>query len=480
MALPAIDLMALGAAGPEVAGDLGRLDQIAWLFVSYQLSLVVTVPLYGKLGDLRGRRTVYLSAVTVFTVASLFAGLAWSFPVLLLARIAQGVGAGGVISQSTAVIADLVPARERGRYSWVTPSVWTVASFAGPVLGGAIAEHAGWRWIFLINLPLGVLAIWFVRDAFPERRDDEERSFDRLGATMLVVSYGALVLALSMASEAVGWSHPMVLGLLGLGFITLAGFVRHEWSANDPVMPLQLLRIPVVRASAATTFLIGLVNFMAVAFLPLMLQVVLDLGTTQAGLAILPTTFMLAITSTIVGRTVARTGHYRVWPAAGSVVFAGGYAVLAGLGPSPSMIAVWIGTGLLGVGMGAGTPVFVLSMQNAVGHRDLGAVSAMSMFMRNTGQVFGTALAGTWFAVRLSHHLDRLVVAGRLDGVRDEDLRGDIDVIRGLDADVEALVREAFRLAATDTFRIGFWVALASVVVAVTIPQLPLRESLDE
>ena len=172
MALPAIDLMALGAAGPEIAGELGRLDQIAWLFVSYQLALVVAVPVYGKLGDLRGRRAVYLSAVTVFTVASLIAGMAWSFPVLVAARVVQGIGGGGIVSQSSAVIADLVPARQRGLYSWITPTVWTLASFVGPVLGGALAEYASWRLIFLLNLPLGLLALTFVRGAFPDRRSE--------------------------------------------------------------------------------------------------------------------------------------------------------------------------------------------------------------------------------------------------------------------------------------------------------------------
>ncbi|MEZ5168773.1 MAG: MFS transporter [Acidimicrobiales bacterium] len=167
MALPALDLMALRAAAPEIAGDLGRLDQLAWLFVSYQLALVVSVPLYGKLGDLRGRRLVFLFSVSFFTVSSLLAGLAWSFPVLVGARLAQGVGAGGIVSQTHAVIADLVPARERGRYSWLTPTVWTVAAFSGPVFGGALAEHLSWRWIFLVNLPFGVLSIVFVRGPSP-------------------------------------------------------------------------------------------------------------------------------------------------------------------------------------------------------------------------------------------------------------------------------------------------------------------------
>ncbi len=174
MSLPALDLMALGAAAPEVAGDLGRLDQVAWLFVSYQLALVVTVPLHGKLGDLHGRRIVFLSSVIVFTLASVLAGLAWSFPVLVASRVLQGVGGGGIVSQTHAVIADLVPPRERGRYSWVSPTVWTVASFLGPVFGGVLAEHAGWRWIFLVKLPFGLVSIWFVRDAFPSRITDDK------------------------------------------------------------------------------------------------------------------------------------------------------------------------------------------------------------------------------------------------------------------------------------------------------------------
>jgi EmrB/QacA subfamily drug resistance transporter len=480
MALPALDLMALGAAAPEVAGDLGRLDQVAWLFVAYQLALVVSVPLYGKLGDLHGRRVVFLSSVTVFTLSSMLAGIAWSFPVLILSRVAQGLGGGGIISQTHAVIADLVPARERGRYSWLTPTVWTIASFLGPVFGGALAEHASWRWIFLLNLPFGLLSIWFVRDAFPSRVTREIRSFDLPGAVLLIASYGALVFSVSVGGDLFDWGDPIVVvGLVG-GLLLLAGFVAQELRSADPVMPLALLRVPVVRASAATTFLIGSVNFMAVAFLPLMLQVVTGVGATAAGLALLPTTFGIAITSTIVGQLVVRTGHYRIWPALGSAVFATGYFVLASLGPDPTTAVVWLGTGLLGLGMGAGSPVFMLSMQNAVPHRDVGVVSAMAMFARNTGQAFGVALAGALFVARLSHHLDRLVPSDRLAGLDVKDLRGDIDVIRALEPDVEALATDAFRLAVTDVFTFAAWGALLSLVAALTIPQIPLRETIEE
>lgn len=480
MALPALDLMALGAAAPEVAGDLGRLDQVAWLFVAYQLALVVTVPLYGKLGDLHGRRVVFLSSVIVFTLASVLAGFAWSFPVLVASRVLQGIGGGGIISQTHAVIADLVSPRERGRYSWITPTVWTVASFLGPVFGGALAEHAGWRWIFLINLPFGLVSIWFVRDAFPSRTSGEARSFDLPGAVLLVLSYGALVFSVSVGGDLFAWGDPIVLIGLGGGALLLVGFIIQELRSDDPVMPLSLLRVKVVRASAATTFLIGSVNFMAVAFLPLMLQVVTGVGSTQAGLALLPTTLGIAVTSTIVGRLVVRTGHYRIWPALGSAVFAAGYFVLASLGPDPATAVVWLGTGLLGLGMGAGSPVFMLSMQNAVPHRDVGVVSAMAMFARNTGQAFGVAVAGAIFVGRLSHHLDRLVPADRLAGLDVDDLRGDIDVIRGLDADVEALASDAFRLAVTDIFTVAAWGGVLSFIAALTIPQLPLRETIDD
>ena len=480
MALPALDLMALGAAAPEIAGDLGRLDQVAWLFVSYQLALVVSVPVYGKLGDLHGRRIVFLSSVTVFTLASMLAGFAWSFPVLVVSRVAQGLGGGGILSQTHAVVADLVPPRERGRYSWITPTVWTIASFLGPVFGGALAEHASWRWIFLINLPFGVMSIWFVRDAFPSRATQEVRSFDLLGALLLVLSYGALIFSVSVAGDLLEWSDPVVVvGLLG-GAALLVGFILQEFRCTDPVMPLSLLRIPVVRASAATTFLIGTVNFMAVAFLPLMLQVVTGVGSTAAGLSLLPTTLGIAIMSTIVGRLVVRTGKYRIWPALGSAVFSAGYFVLASLGPDPATTVVWIGTGLLGLGMGAGSPVFMLSMQNAVPHRDVGVVSAMAMFSRNTGQAFGVAVAGALFAGRRSHHLDRLVPRERLAGLDVDDLRSDIDVIRGLEPDVEALVADAFRLAVTDVFTFAAWGGVLSFVAALTIPQLPLRETNDD
>lgn len=480
MALPALDLMALGAAAPEVAGDLGRLDQVAWLFVGYQLALVVSVPLYGKLGDLHGRRIVFLSSVAVFTLSSLVAGVAWSFPVLVGARVAQGLGGGGIISQTHAVIADLVPPRERGRYSWVTPTVWTIASFLGPVFGGALAEHVDWRWIFLLNLPFGLVSIWFVRGAFPVRMHTEKRRFDAPGAVMLVVSYGALVFALSVGGDLFRWSHPVIVGSLVAGGVILVAFVGQQLRSADPVMPMRLLRTPVVRSCAATTFLIGLGNFFAVAFLPLMLQVVKGVGATEAGLAILPTTAGIAVASTIIGRVVVRTGHYRSWPVLGSLAFAGGYALLASLESDPDMAMVWTGTGLLGIGMGLGSPVFMVAMQNAVRHRDVGVVSAMAMFARNTGQVFGVAIAGTFFVSRLGHHLDRLLPGGALGGIGVDEVRSDVDVIRSLDPGVETLVADAYRLAVTDVFTVGMWGGILSAVAALTIPQIRLRETIDE
>ena len=480
MALPALDLMALGAAGPQVAGELGRLDQVAWLFVSYQLALVVSVPVYGKLGDLHGRRIVFMTSVTVFTVASVVAGLAWSFPLLVTARVAQGIGGGGIISQTQAVVADLVAPRERGRYSWVTPTVWTIASFTGPVVGGVLAEYASWRLIFLLNLPFGLVALWFVRDAFPGLGSSRDRSFDALGAGLLTVSYGALVFAVSVGGDLLAWSDPVVMTALVGGGVVLVAFVIQEVRSPDPVLPLSLLRVPVVRACAATTFLVGSVNFFAVAFLPLMLQVVSGLGSTAAGLAILPTTACIAVTSTVVGRMVVRTGYYRVWPALGSVAFAAGFFVLASLGSDPVVALAWVGTGLLGIGMGAGSPVFMLAMQNAVAQRDVGVVSSMAMFARNTGQAFGVALGGSLLVARLTHHLDRLVPPGALDGLGVDDLRTDVDAIRALDPSVESSVIDAFRLAATDVFTVAAWVGVASVFVALAIPQLRLREILGE
>jgi MFS family permease len=208
--------------------------------------------------------------------------------------------------------------------------------------------------------------------------------------------------------------------------------------------------------------------------------VVTGVGATEAGLAILPVTASIAVTSTLVGRAVVRTGHYKIWPVIGSALFALSFFWLARMGDDPSRAYLWTGTALQGAGMGFGTPVFMMAMQNAVAHRDVGVVSSLAMFARNTGQAFGTAFAGSLLVARLTHHLDRLIDPGALGGLSVDDVRSDVDAVRSLDVPVELLVQDAFRFAVTDLFRIAGWVGVLSAIVALTIPQIRLRDTMDE
>jgi EmrB/QacA subfamily drug resistance transporter len=474
-ALPAFDLLILSTAGKDILDDLG--GELIWMFIAYHITLVASMPLYGKLGDIYGRKRTFQTAIVMFIGASMVAGLATSPAMLILGRALQGVAGGGITGQGQAVIADIVPPRERGRYAWIVPTVYTVASMLGPFIGGFFVDNLSWRWIFFVNAPAGITAFVFIGLAFRVPTPRVEHRLDFLGSALLVGAVTLLSFVASTAGENYSWDSPVVLVSAALGALLAVALVVQEQRAPEPVFPLRLLRDRVVAVCTGTTFCIGAANFGMAVFLPIFLQVVQGTSATRAGLALMPVSAGILLSSWVVGRTVTRTGRYRWYPLAGVAVFGAGVFMLSTIGQDTPWWMVWVYTFVAGIGTGTASPVIMIAMQNAVPYRDLGVVSSLGMFGRTIGQVFGPAFGATLLAIRFEAHLDRLVDANARLGLDGKRLRTETKTIDDLPEPVRAQVVEAFRLAVNDTFRLATVFCIAGVVVASFMHARPLRSS---
>jgi EmrB/QacA subfamily drug resistance transporter len=473
--LPAFDLLILATAGKEVLDDLG--GELIWMFIAYHITMVASMPLYGKLGDLYGRKRTFQIAIVLFVVASMVAGLAINPTMLIIGRALQGVAGGGISGQSQAVIGDIVPPRERGRYAWITPTVYAVASMAGPFLGGFFVDHLSWRWIFFVNAPAGVIAFVLIGMAFNVPVSRVEHKLDILGATLLVGAITILSFVASTAGESYSWTSPVVVVAAAFGALLAVLLVLQEMRAEEPVFPLYLLRDRIVAVCTGTTFFLGAANFGMAVFLPIFLQVVNGVSATKAGLALLPVSIGITLASLIVGRAVARTGQYRWYPFIGVVIFGIGIYMLSTIGESTSQTSVWLYTFITGVGSGIVTPVIMIAMQNAVSYENLGVVSSLGMFGRMLGQIFGPAFGATLMAVRFEAHLDRLVSEGARASLDGKQLRTETSSIDDLPEPVRSQVIDAFQHAVNDTFRLATAFCVAAGVIALMMRTRPLRDS---
>lgn len=475
-ALPAFDLLILSTAGKAILDDLG--GELIWMFIAYHITLVASMPLYGKLGDLYGRKRTYQTAIVLFVVSSMVAGLAVNPTMLIIGRALQGVAGGGITGQSQAVVADMVPPRERGRYAWLTPTVYAVASMAGPFIGGFFVDHLSWRWIFFVNAPAGALAFVLIGMAFKVPTPRVQHRLDFAGAALLVGAVTLLSFVASTAGESYSWTSSVVIVAGSFGALLAVLLVLQERRAPEPVFPLHLLRDRIIAVCTITTFCIGAANFGMAVFLPIFLQVVNGVSATEAGLALMPVSAGITLTSIVVGRAITRTGQYRWYPLCGVVVFGVGVFMLSTIGQDTSRWTVWSYTFCAGVGTGIASPVIMVAMQNAAAYKDLGVVSSLGMFGRTIGQIFGPAFGATLMAVRFQTHLDRLVgsAAAELDA---KQLRTETSTIDDLPEPVRAQVIEAFRRAVNDSFRLAAAFCVAGAIAAAFMRARPLRESVQ-
>jgi EmrB/QacA subfamily drug resistance transporter len=404
--LSALDQTIVATALPEIADDLHGFEDLSWVVTAYLLSTTVTVPLYGKLSDLYGRRNLFVVSISIFLLGSALCGLAQSMGQLIAFRALQGIGAGGLIPLSQAAIADLFSPRERGRYQGYMGAVWATAAVAGPLLGGTLTDAASWRWIFLINLPLGAVALVVVIRTMKIHHTPREHSIDYGGALALSVGVTALLLAAAWGGSSYPWGSPEVVGAAVVGVLGLAAFGVIERRVREPLLPLGLFRSRTFAVSTTAALLIGGVLFAITIYVPVYVQRVLGASATSSGAVLIPLSFGWVLASMTSGQIIARTGRYKAFPVIGSLLVLAGSVLLALLGEDSSRIVVTLDLTVVGLGMGTMFQTFVIATQNRVPVTELGVATAAVQFFRSMGGSLAVAGLGALLTARLAGGLD--------------------------------------------------------------------------
>ena len=475
MLLAALDQTIVSTALPTIVGDLGGLQHLSWVVTAYLLASTASTPLYGKISDLYGRKPVFRFAIVVFLIGSALAGLSTQMWELIGARAIQGLGAGGLMALAFAIIGDVIPPRERGRYQGYFGAVFAVSSVAGPLLGGFFVEHLSWHWIFFINIPLGIVALVVTDRALHGLRHvRREHSIDYLGAGLLVAGVSTLLLGLVNGGDA-GWASAQTIGLLGGGLLLSAAFLLWEARAAEPILPLRLFRNRIFSVSSGIGFAIGFAMFGAIVFLPVYLQIVRGVSPTQSGLELLPLMAGLFTASVISGRRITTTGRYKRFPIAGTAITAVGLALLSTLGSDTPYWRTALFMLTLGVGIGLVMQVIVLAMQNSVDPRDMGVATSSATFFRSLGGTFGTALFGTILTNRLASELAQRLPAAALHGVNTSQLTGSPQVIAALPAAVREPVISSFVAALSTVFESAVPVVLLAFALTWFLQEIKLR-----
>jgi len=398
MFLAALDQTIVSTALPTIVSDLGGLRWLSWVVTAYLLASTVVVPLYGKFGDLYGRKRVLQIAIALFLLGSALCGLAQDMTQLILFRTLQGLGGGGLMVVAMAAIGDVIPPAERGRYQGLFGGVFGLATVVGPLIGGFLVEHLSWHWIFFINLPLGLLAVLVIGSVFRPPVAPVKHVVDYIGAFFLTVTLGALVLITSLGGSLLPWASLDVLCLALFAVIGLVGFVFEQRRAAEPIMPLHLFRHRTFVLAGLIGLIVGVSLFGSVTFLPLYMQVVKNASPTSAGLQMLPLMGGLLVVSAITGRLISRWGRYRVFPIVGTLLQVVALGLLSRLEPDTSMWRMNLYMGLLGAGLGMVMQVLILAVQNSVERRHMGVATSGATLFRSIGGSVGVSVFGALFS----------------------------------------------------------------------------------
>ena len=472
MFISALDQTIMATALPTISGDLGGIRQLTWIVTVYVLAAAATTPIWGKLSDQLGRRLLLRAAIGTFLVGSILSGVATSLGELVAFRAIQGAGAGGMMTLAMATVGDIVAPRERGRYQGYIQLVFVLASVVGPLLGGVLVDQLSWRWVFYVNVPIGTAALALLRRQ-PVGTERRQAKIDVLGAGLLAAAVIVSMLVAEWGGDRWAWRSPQLLALVGTTVALLIGFVWQERRAAEPVLPLRLLRDQVFVVVGGAAFLATMSLFAAIVFVPLFLQLVTGAAATTSGLLVIPMLLASAVSTTLSGRIMARTGRYKIFPMLGFAIMSAGLALLSTVDSARGPVVVSLV--VFGLGFGLTTQVLIIAIQNAVHRREIGTATASVNLFRALGGSMGVAVYGAVFAAGLRYWLPRQLPGD--PGVVDARvIQAGPDQIRALPAAAQHGVAVSVSNALHTVFLTAAVVAAVGLVVVLYLPERPIQK----
>lgn len=475
MFLAALDQTIVATALPTIAADLHGLNHLSWVVTAYLITSTISLPLWGKFGDLWGRKGFFQLSVVIFLAGSALSGLSQNMFELIVFRSIQGLGAGGLMVGSQAIIGDVIPPRQRGRYMGYFGAVFGLSSVLGPLAGGWLTQHASWRWIFYINVPIGAIALVVIAAVLHVPAHRLSHKIDWWGTSLLSAGVVGLILLTTWGGSQYAWRSVTIIGLGVASLVLLAVFVFVETRATEPIVPMGLFKNRTFSAASAVGFVIGFTMFGSIVYLPLYLQVVHGSSPTRSGLELLPMVTGMLITFIISGRLVSRTGRYKIFPIVGTAIVAIGMIALSHLGPTSSFPTAALYMFIIGFGMGLVMQVLVVAVQNSVPHEQLGTATATATFFRSIGGAFGVALFGSVFNSQLLSQLRAHATAKEMAMLGGGSISANPAQINNLPPAAHLVVIDAFSSALQRVFLVAAPIAVLAFVLSWLMKEIPLR-----
>lgn len=477
MFLAALDQSIVGVALPRITSELGGLNQLAWVVTAYLLTSTASTPIWGKISDLYGRKKIFQLAIVIFLIGSIFSGAAQNMTMLIIFRAVQGIGGGGLMAIAFAIIGDVIPPRQRGRYQGYFGAVFGVSSVAGPLIGGWLTDAISWRWIFYINIPIAIAALFITSTALQMPTSRRDHKIDWLGASLVVGGVSSFLLYLNWAGEHFGWTDPRALALVIATIVLTISFVLVELRVDEPIIPMQLFRNSIFTIANAFGFVMGLAMFGGIIFLPIFFQGVMGMTATESGLAMVPMIAGLLSMSITSGQLITRFGKYKIYPVVGAAVTAVGLLLLSTMHTDTPY---WVIAGysyVFGAGLGLTMQTIMVAVQNAVPMRDMGVATSSITFTRSLGGAVGTAAFGAILNSRLGSYLaDALGNADIPLGSSNPELAANnIQAMQSLEEPIRGIVLGAYTNALTDLFLLAVPVVVFAFVISLFLKEIPLR-----
>ncbi|NDZ79804.1 MFS transporter [Streptomyces sp. SID10853] len=471
MLLAMLDNMIVNTAMPTIVGELGGLAHLSWVVTAYTLATAASTPIWGKVGDMYGRKGAFLSSIVIFLVGSAASGMAQDMSQLIGFRAIQGLGAGGLMVGVMAIIGDLIPPRERGKYQGMMAGVMAVAMIGGPLVGGAITDHLGWRWTFYINLPLGAVALAMVTAVLHLPKKRSRGRIDYLGTALLTIGIVSIVLVTTWGGSQYAWGSAIIMELIFIGVAALIGFVFWETKAAEPIVPLHIFRNRNFSLMSIIGFLTGFVMFGAMLFLPLFQQSVQGASATNSGLLLMPMLLAMMAVSLVAGRVTTNTGKYKVFPIAGGALMVVGLYLLSTMDVHTTRLTTGVYMAVVGAGMGFLMQITMLVAQNSVEMKDMGVASSSTTLFRTLGSSFGVSIMGALFTNKVQDEMAARV--GKGASLPSAQL--DAASLAKLPEKARDAYQYAVAAGTHGGFLLGAFAGLAVIVAAVFVKEVALR-----